>query len=464
MEGRRYRHRRSAGGLRWYFGQLERSRHPAAFVAQIALARGFFRDSNLDALGRVQSDEEFMRLEEFLRADTAVRASVAADLPSEQSPLHDRFRECYRTGKAVLDANDPATFRRCMTILNSQANSPTAWISKLALCQGLLATASDDSEIEADYGRLSDFLSAAGQSLNNSRSPARVSVKQAAQNDSGLDGIMAYAANIGLRRFVVAPPTGANYAMSAGEDSYHRTPAEVIGATDASRRPRIKVPFQLFGHIVCTEPERMAGLFWCFDLLKAGYLFGHVPTSFGSQRVLLPWLFARHVLERCGWRAASLTRPSRSAAALSWMAKSRKPRYEPEPGRVLMMTENLVRGGSERQMVAATLGLLRRGYDVKMFILSRLGPGDPSYEAEVVDLGITPEYASDTIEVCGNEHKASGGFRPADCAALPKWLTYGIVTTAATVERHRPAVVHCWLDRPGIAGALAAAPWARLGS
>jgi glycosyltransferase involved in cell wall biosynthesis len=457
MEGRRYRHRRSVGGLRWHFGQLEQSRHPAAFLAQIALARGFFRDTNRDTLGRAPSDEELTRLDAFLRSDQTASAGVSADLPSDKSPLHDRFRACFRIGKGMFDANDPTSFRRCMRILDSQAERPTAWISKMALCQGLLATAADENAIEADHARLSDFLSTADRSgFNDSSSPASASTDQSARNYSSLDDILRYAADIGLRRFVVTSPIGAEYALPAGGDSYCRTSGEVVGFTEANGRARIKVPFRPFGHIVYTEPGRTAGLAWCLDLLKAGYLYAHAPTILGAHRVLLPWQFARNVLERCGWRRV-LSRPSPLPAIFSRIAKSRSPGYQPEAGRVLMVIENLIRGGTERQLVAAALGLSRRGYDVKLLCLTRLEPGSASYEAELMRHGITPEYAPDRAAlVRASFRQPIDGLRPADHASLPLWLVARILAVTATIQRHRPAVVHCWLDGPGVAGALSA--------
>jgi glycosyltransferase involved in cell wall biosynthesis len=455
MEGRRYRHRCSVGGLRSHFERLEQSRHPSAFVAQIALARGFFCELDFDGLGSLRCDEEFARLESFLRIQPVLRAGSAADGASEERSLHNRFRACFRIGYAAFNAKDPDAFRCWMTRLSSHAGDRTAWISKLALCQGLLATASNDHAIEADFGRLSDFLSAAKQGLNVSLPTASDAADASAQNALQLDDVMAYATSVGLRRFVVAPPAGAQYAMSAGSDSYHRTAADVVGVTDAKGRPRIKVPLQPFGHIVCTEPERTARLLWCLDLLKAGYMFAHVPTALGAYRVRLPRLLARNILERCGWRPSS-TQPSQlHAAAISRMARSRRPSYQPKSGCVLMVAENLGRGGSERQMVAMVLALRRRGYDVKVFSLARLEPGVPSFEEELARLGIIPEYAPDPVWIeRASMRRALDRVAPADCSARPGWLAR-IVAIAAAIERHQAAVVHGWLDGPGVFSALA---------
>jgi len=455
MEGRRYRHRGNLGGLVWQLGRLEQSKHPSAFVAQIAFARGFFRETNLDALGRMQGDDEFARLEAFLSAAEAVPVDLHVDLHSAPSRTPDRFRTWFQAGNAAFKANDPATFRHWMQMLKAQPHNSNDWTGKLALCQGLLATALDEKAIQDDYQRLSAFIAAADQ-RRFLDAPPPVSIPDP---DDLLDDVMSYALDVGLRRFVVAPAGGAEYATARpGEGpSYCRTDAEVVIATDAKHRPRIRPPFRLFGNIVCTEPERMAGVFWCFDLLRAGYLFAHVPTSSGPHRVLLPRLFARNVLARGCRLAALLIRWSPNySTAFAQVAKSRKPRYRPKTGHVLMVTTDLERGGSERQMLATASGLVDRGYRVRILAITRLEPCVPSFETELTRLGIPIEFVSDSVVFNRPSMRSPlGGLRSADCAALPGWFGERIASIATPIERHRPAVVHCWLDGPGIFGALA---------
>lgn len=461
MEGQRYRHRGDVSGLRGHFGRLEQSRHPSAFVAQIGLARGFFRDMNRDALGLMQGNDEFALLEAFLHANKTVHSGMAAELYSAELTGHDRFHVYFRIGNAAFDANDPVTFRRYMSVLSSAAESPAAWISKLALCQGLLATRYGETTNDVDYQRLSAFIAANQDRVNVALLGASGSADQAAEHNSNefLSAVMGRAADGGLQRFVVAPAFGAEYVTErpAGNASYRTTTAEVSSFTDHNGRPRIRIPFRLFGHIVCSETECMTGIFWCFDLLKAGYLFAYIPTNLGLHRVLLPRLLAQNVLKRLGWHPASLLRSSTIlSAAFAGIAKSRKPRYRPEPDRVLIVTTSLSRGGSERQMVGTISELLHRGYDVKVLTLDRLEPGVPSFAEEMVRLGVVIEFVAES----------GGPTRPnmrspldtscsVDCAVLPGWFVKGIAAISATIERHRPAVVHCWMDHAGVLGALA---------
>lgn len=343
MEGRRYRHRSSLKGLRWHIRRLEQSRHPSAFVAQIAIARGFFSETNTDALGRAHDNDELARIDAFLQRNQPAHAGVPANPELEHLPPRDRFQVCFRTAHAAFKGNDPATFRCWMQMLNMHDETSIAWISKLALCQGLLAAGADQSAIETDYQRLSDFMAAAGESRFNQASEPDV------VRDPGdwLDDIKSYASDIGLRRFLVAPTAGAEYATDAPGDrnSYRQSGAGIVCAADSNQRLRIKAPFRPFGHVICTEPERLAGLFWCYDLLKSGYVFAHIPTNFGPSRISLPAQLARNAFARFGWRLTSLVRKKpRYVAAFAGVAKPGKPHYQPEPGRVLMITADLVQG------------------------------------------------------------------------------------------------------------------------
>jgi len=453
FEGQRYRYRNSLGGLRWHVARLEQSQHPSAFVAQVALARGFFRDTNLDCLGRIQSDEEFTRLEAFLHCDEANPIDESVSSHMGQLSARDRFQMCFRAGNTMYEANDRATFRSWMRMLDAQNPLSTNWMSKLALCQGLLATVSDQNSIEADFALLSAFIAAADREhFNDLPSPTSIT-----DPDDWLNDVTSYASGIGLRRFVLAPTVCAEFATEerGGVKSYDRTANEVVCTADVRGRLRIKLPFCLFGHIVCTEPENLTGLFWCIDLLKAGYLFVHVPTIFGPHRIFLPLWFWHNIVARYGWRL--LRRGPKYSGAFAEMAKTREPLFQPETGRVLMVTADLARGGSERQMLATVSELLKRGYDARMLAFTRFDPGVPSFEKELLQLGITIEFASELAALDrSNLQTLRGAFYPSGPTALPLWLGERIASVAAAIERHRPSVLHCWLDGPGIFGALAA--------
>src|SRR5688572_3409531 len=94
------------------------------------------------------------------------------------------------------------------------------------------------------------------------------------------DVVTAYAAEKGLKAFVVDAPTPSEYALQSrdGQPVYVNTNRVVRAATEPNGRRRIAAPFRLFGHVVCTQ-EGIGGIYWCLDLLRSGYVFAHVATS-----------------------------------------------------------------------------------------------------------------------------------------------------------------------------------------
>jgi glycosyltransferase involved in cell wall biosynthesis len=468
MEGQRYTHRRDIAGFRWHLGRLEHSRHPAAFVAQVALARGFFRPQNRDALGLMQGDEEFALLEEFLRCDKDPYSVKPADLRSAASAtMRDRFYECFQIGKALFEAHDPVAFARFMKVLNSREDDPSLWICKLALCRGLLASTCGDNTVDGDRAFVLALLSnSGGLGVERSRLKILASADQPGTPDSRnllldskdlIDEIMGHAADLGLRRFAVAPALAVEYVAEDRPDgaAYRTTPAKVMSFTDRNGRPRVNVPFRPFGHIVCTDRERLKGLFWCLGLLKGGYLFVHVRTSFGWYRELLPTLLAHNVFERLR-RHPGQSAASKTAFALARIVHPSVRRYQPETRRVLMVTGNLGRGGSERQMVAVISELVRRDYDVKVLSLERDHPGVPSFAEEITRLGVAIEFTPETEGFFTASIGPSVSFFSPDFLALPEWFADRIAAIAAVIEREKPGAVHCWLDNPGVWGAIAA--------
>jgi glycosyltransferase involved in cell wall biosynthesis len=451
MEGRRYRHRNSRSGLRWHLRQLEQSRHRSALTAQVALSRGFFRESDRDELGCDQDSSEFERLRPFLLTPSDVADVLDRDSASDPPSQADQFRQYYRIGREIFEDGDVKSFHSLMTRLNDRPQRSTTWICKLALCQGLLATSSNDAIIESDLSTLSDFLSAA-QVFSPSPAP-NDPVDSQPQPELQLDNIVAYASSIGLERFAIAPIVGARNGMLV-DAGWTQSADGIVAWVDAKGRPRIKVPFRLGGHIVCTDPERVGGLFWCMDLLKAGYLFAHIPTPLGARRAMLPRLLVRNAGARFGWYWGLAPLSRQAVAALRKMAKRRTPSYQPKPGVALMVADSLAIGGSERQMVALSAGLLRKGYKVEVLSLMPLQDGAPSFEQNLLRLGITPAYAGAAPPLLWT-YPAPPRIGPADWADIPKAFVDRILAIASAIERCQPGIVHGWLDGPGVAAALA---------
>jgi glycosyltransferase involved in cell wall biosynthesis len=446
MEGRRYRYRSSVGGLRGHLSQLGTSQHPSALAAQVALARGFFRELQRDTLGREEGDDEFELLRQFLAiADLrGPTSAIGTIIESHEMSLADRFRFYFGIGRAAFKAADPSTFLRHMAHLNGEVEN--GWISRLALCHGLLETSTSEATLDAHLAVILNFLPA--QSSMHPTRPARaVSFTQPGLD---IDDAKSYAAAAGLTHFVIAPPAGVERGLSVhNRSSDHRTAENVVTLIDANGRPRIQLPFKMFGNVICADPERSTGFFWCYDLLKAGYLFAHIPSRFGTHRTFVPTLIARSALGRFTWK----WKAPRSAA-LFRMAKRRKLKYVPDTRSILMVTENLGRGGSERQMLTLVRGLLHKGYKVHLLSLSQLEANVPSFEQEFSKIGISTMYAGGSaIEIA---QTATSVPNSADYAALPTDIRNRILAVKAAIDLCRPEVLHAWLDWPGVVSGLAA--------
>ncbi len=434
IEGCRYRYRRSINGFRWRLNRLESSRHPSALVAQIGLVLGLFLENEQDLLGSTWVDDSFPRLDAFMRNSERDGDGGAAVLPPADMPVRERFHLLYRIGGALFEANELSAFRRSMNDLDDTGRIDTAWIFKAALCRGLLAQHWDDAAIDADYGKLREFVA-----------------------DFDHDAITAYAAKMGLDRFVVAGATGAEYrAFRSGPGRvYRKTARNVIVTTDRNGRPRIKAPFRLFGHVACTEPERLSGIFWSLDLLRSGYAFVHLPGAQGPRKASLVGQLAKNVADRSSLHLPSLTALRRTFRKLS---RHRSPRYQPEAGRILMIIANFTRGGAERQMVVSAAGLMQQGCDVRILGLQPLDRGAPSMADELAELGISPQLCSDFPVPRGGGwmRQPSETILAADLSAVPPWIAEKITSIALAIRFHRPAVVHTWLDGPAAFAGLAA--------
>jgi glycosyltransferase involved in cell wall biosynthesis len=445
MEGERYRYRNATGGFRGRLESLEQSTHPSAIYARVGLARGFFRRAGVDALGRQFGDDEFARLHAFLEAQSTAPADDAPSLLPTEAPIRERFVDYFRFGQKAFLRGDVTAFRDCLQALRTSGETADNWLFQLALCQGLLATCLGEEEVA--YTSCEEFLPASDASDH-------AFTEDVAQADQAFEDVAGYAATTGLRQFVLAAPNAAEYLSPQPFAPYSKTTATVKVREDGRGRQRIEVPFRLLGHVVSSEPERI-GLMWSFDLLKSGYTFVHLAGAFGAYQLFLPALVVRKALERVGWRWAP-TKPNQESTAFALMAGIRTPSYAPVVNCVLMVSENLVRGGSERQMLAAAKGLLDRGFAVKLLALERLENGVPSYESDFVTLGVVVEYSSANrppkYPLMQTKLK---GIPAAGAAQLPGWLSWRMVEVAEAVARHRPVVIHAWLDGPGVACALA---------
>ena len=275
-----------------------------------------------------------------------------------------------------------------------------------------------------------------------------------------LEAIATFAIDAQLKRFVVDGPRASEYQTdySVEPPALQNTGSIVASVVDRNGRPRIKLPFRPFGQIICTQPERINGIFWCWDALRAGYAFVHLPSLSGPKKVSVIRELAKNCLVRSGYRASSLHRPisgvpSPPAARtkLPSLARKRRPEYQPIPRCILMVTSTFARGGSELQMVATAEALIKRGYDVRILALWSLQPGEPDIGQEIIKIGIQPQLWSDFISsVTRSRWSRCPSTRAPNWSGLPRWFVERAYAVELAIRQIRPSVVHGWLDLPGV--------------
>ena len=108
-------------------------------------------------------------------------------------------------------------------------------------------------------------------------------------------------------------------------------------------------------------------------------------------------------------------------------------------------------------MFAAAAGLIERGYDVRTIVLSRVPFAQPGFENEFIKIGSPPQLASEF------PMRPQTGFVPAaeanlatDLSKLALAFSASVSQLVTAIRHHRPQIVHGWLDRAGLAAALAA--------
>jgi hypothetical protein len=156
--GARYTYRRDFAAFRWRYRKLCASRHPTAFIARIALARGLFLRTDRDLLTSdlYSRSPEFEALERFLgeREGAAERAvEILPFLDGEPDSVFEAFR---RLAMALCGERQPTAFRRCLDILDA-ADHPNAWVARVALAQGVSSERHGEGR-SSEYERIRDFL------------------------------------------------------------------------------------------------------------------------------------------------------------------------------------------------------------------------------------------------------------------------------------------------------------------
>lgn len=430
MEGQRYRHRAAPGGLRWQYDRLKRSPHPYALLARVALAAGVLEMAEGDALGRPGDVSEAGVIERLL--NTAAPTGVPA-LPSLEGTTAERFAAAWAIGAK----GGTGAFLSWLAAFETLPDEIRSFLPTLALCRGFVS----GGDPQRGYELIERMF---GLEKVASDGSAR---------DVSLDEVFAYAQREGLRRFVVAPAIAQEFAAASGT---YAAASDVTEWVDGAGRPRITAPFRPLGNIVCTDPSRLTGAFWCLDLLGRGYTRAHLPGPFGGHKQSIAVQLIGGLAARFGLRWPTRT-DALSALSVRRILATRGASIEKSAGLILMVIESVVRGGSERQLVAVAEGLQRRGFRVVVLTLSGASTDTPSYEPYLHRIGVAVRHA--LAAPAANRQSLTGtigNFRPDDAARLPRWLRGRVAAVTHAVHELRPEVLHAWSDGPGCAALLAA--------
>lgn len=154
LEGARARYRRHEGRARRMLRRVCPSPHPAAPLALIAMAHGFFHRDQTDQLAPYQRTPDFDCLQDFLAAPDG--APAPAPPPPAGDPSQ-RFRDAYAFGVACRHRRTPAAFLAHLDRLRRSAD-PTDAIALAGLCHGLFQDEPDADRVAEAYAALVEIL------------------------------------------------------------------------------------------------------------------------------------------------------------------------------------------------------------------------------------------------------------------------------------------------------------------
>lgn len=141
LEGVRARYRRREDRARMMLRRLCPSPHPAAPLALIAMAHGFFHRDASDQLAPYRRTAEFDRVQAFLAARDDGRAP---DPPSRAGDAAQRFRDAFAFGVACHQRPCPSAFLAHLDRLR-RGGDPADALALVGLCHGLF-----DDELRPD--------------------------------------------------------------------------------------------------------------------------------------------------------------------------------------------------------------------------------------------------------------------------------------------------------------------------
>ena len=154
LEGVRSRYRRREGRAHLMLRRLCPSAHPAANLALIATAHGFFAREQGDLLAPYRPTADFEALQDFLAAADGAPGPTA---PAESDDPRQRFRDAYAYGVACRQQRAPAAFVTQLERLKRGADRHD-WLALVGLCHGVFQDADSAESARAAYAALAEIL------------------------------------------------------------------------------------------------------------------------------------------------------------------------------------------------------------------------------------------------------------------------------------------------------------------
>ncbi len=157
LEGVRIRYRRREGRVAVTFGRLRASRHSAANIALIGVARGLFLSEQRDLLVPYARTDETDMLEAFLAADGGGDGGAAGAAAAADGDERDGFLRAAAQGCRDREAGASAAFLARLQQLRTRGGR-AAWFAALGQCHGLFYGPDQHGAAPAAYASLRELL------------------------------------------------------------------------------------------------------------------------------------------------------------------------------------------------------------------------------------------------------------------------------------------------------------------
>jgi hypothetical protein len=151
--GSRFRHRRDLLGVQWRLWQMDRQRHSASLIAQLALGHGVFFDASHDLLAPYGESPEYRHLMDVLEGNGRV------DVPDEEirslldEPAWEQYLGFSVLGSRLAGGRDGGAVRQCLGFLQ-EVPVQRGWLARVALGHGLCLDRPQPDQLRSEYAAI----------------------------------------------------------------------------------------------------------------------------------------------------------------------------------------------------------------------------------------------------------------------------------------------------------------------